>query len=507
MKTTKMLTILVLTLGLIFCSARVSEAAEMGTAFTYQGYLYDANHVADGLYDFQFKLYDSLADGNQVGSDVNKPDVDVVDGYFTVKLDFGSGIFDGDARWLEIGVRQGELEDPNAYTVLTPRQKVMPTPYALYAKTAGGDNDWMVSGNDMYSIPSGNVGIGTTSPEKKLDITSESYADLGIGLNIKSLGGTSWDINNDGGVFKIVENATCGQEFGNNTRIAVVGNCIGSPYGGNIGIGTTSPETKLHVYEPSSSDVYMSVEASSSDGEAGVQLRNPAGGWDVFANNGDGDFGIAHALSERVLTIKKTTGDVGIGTVTPASRLDVQGGDLHVSGSGDFSGSYLRTYGNLIANAEIYKQGALPVYINDDLSVSGFGDFSGFLRTYGNLIANGEIYKQGASPVYINDDLDVNGSIYQRGGLLHADYVFNSDYELESIDEHSEFMWQQKHLPAIPKAKVDEMGQEVVEVGAHRRGIVEELEKAHIYIEQLHKHINALEERLVKLESRLNTAQ
>ena len=170
MKTVKILTILVMALGLMVCSAKVCEAGPMGTAFTYQGRLIDANDAADGLYDFKFKLYDANSDGSQAGSDVNKPDVDVIDGYFTVELDFGSGLFDGNAVWLEIGVRPGELEDTNGYTVLSPRQEVTPTPYALYAQTAGSDNDWMVSGNDMYSIPSGNVGIGTMNPSATLDV-------------------------------------------------------------------------------------------------------------------------------------------------------------------------------------------------------------------------------------------------------------------------------------------------------------------------------------------------
>lgn len=89
--------------------------------------------------------------------------------------------------------------------------------------------------------------------------------------------------------------------------------------------------------------------------------------------------------------------------------------------------------------------------------------------------------------------LDVNGSIVQRGVSLHADYVFEADYELESISEHADFMWNNKHLPALPKAAVDEKGWEIVEVGSHRRGIVEELEKAHIYIEQLEKRLQKLE--------------
>jgi len=86
--------------------------------------------------------------------------------------------------------------------------------------------------------------------------------------------------------------------------------------------------------------------------------------------------------------------------------------------------------------------------------------------------------------------LDVNGAIYQRGGLLHADYVFTDDYLLESIEEHSEFMWNRKHLPAVPKAKKDEEGSDIIEWGEHNRGMLEELEKAHVYIDQLNKSLN-----------------
>ena len=89
--------------------------------------------------------------------------------------------------------------------------------------------------------------------------------------------------------------------------------------------------------------------------------------------------------------------------------------------------------------------------------------------------------------------LDVNGTIYQRGGSLHADYVFETDYALESIEEHSVYMWTHKHLRAVPAVEYDENGLEMLEVGAHRRGILEELEKAHVYIEQLNERIKVLE--------------
>ena len=133
MENVKKLSILVLVLCLIFSWANISEAAVMGTSFTYQGHLYDSNNVANGIYDFQFKLYDANVGGVQIGGDVNAPDVDVIDGYFTVDLDFGGSMFDGDGRWLEIGVRPGNQDDPNIYTILTPLQNITPVPYALYA--------------------------------------------------------------------------------------------------------------------------------------------------------------------------------------------------------------------------------------------------------------------------------------------------------------------------------------------------------------------------------------
>ncbi len=158
-------------LAVALALAKVTKAAPLGTAFTYQGHLYDNNNVANDIYDFQFKLYDDpdVVIGQQIGSVVIVRDVDVIDGYFTVELDFGSSVFDGNARWLEIGVLRHSIEyDPFAFTPLSPLQEITPTPYAIYARTAGADNDWMLSGNDIYSIPSGNVGIGTSTPSYRL---------------------------------------------------------------------------------------------------------------------------------------------------------------------------------------------------------------------------------------------------------------------------------------------------------------------------------------------------
>jgi len=122
------------TLMSVISSVHITVVREStGTAFTYQGRLLDGGGVADDLYDFRFELYDAPTTGTQLGRIIDVEGLDVIDGYFTVELDFGEGVFDGGGRWLEISVRPGQSNDPEDYTTLSPRQRIMPTPYALHA--------------------------------------------------------------------------------------------------------------------------------------------------------------------------------------------------------------------------------------------------------------------------------------------------------------------------------------------------------------------------------------
>lgn len=134
-------------------------SAPTGSGFTYQGHLSDGSAPADGLYDFEFKLYDDAAAGAQVNATVTADDTPVNDGVFTANIDFGVGAFGGGARWLQIGVRPGN--SAGAYTPLTPRQELSPAPYALalpnvYTNEAinfvGVGRDFRISGNEVFGV-------------------------------------------------------------------------------------------------------------------------------------------------------------------------------------------------------------------------------------------------------------------------------------------------------------------------------------------------------------------
>jgi len=174
MKRITLISILVFGLTTAVSQASTDVSVPVGTAFTYQGRLLEANGPADGLYDFQFKLFDdpNVAFGNQLGTTIEVNELDVNDGYFTVELNFGDNVFNSGELWLEIGVRRSITG--GSFTVISPRQQITPPPYALYAASPSSngfsDNDWQVVGNDMYAIPSGNVGIGTTMPLVTLDV-------------------------------------------------------------------------------------------------------------------------------------------------------------------------------------------------------------------------------------------------------------------------------------------------------------------------------------------------
>jgi hypothetical protein len=120
-------------LALSTVNLQFSTACAQGTVFTYQGRLNDGGQPANGTnYGMVFYLYNVPAGGTALGN-LGIASVTVSNGLFTTPLDFGNQ-FDGTPRWLEISVQK----NGGSFTTLTPRQQLLPTPYAILAGTAGG---------------------------------------------------------------------------------------------------------------------------------------------------------------------------------------------------------------------------------------------------------------------------------------------------------------------------------------------------------------------------------
>lgn len=117
--------------ALLIWSGTQLWAEPIATAFTYQGQLAFQGSPANGDYDFQFGLYAVESDGIAVATTVQVDDIPVVDGIFSVVLDFGPGVFTDEQLWLEIAVR--DALSAGSFTTLLPRQPITAAPFALRA--------------------------------------------------------------------------------------------------------------------------------------------------------------------------------------------------------------------------------------------------------------------------------------------------------------------------------------------------------------------------------------
>jgi hypothetical protein len=248
------------------------QAAPVDTSFTYQGRLNDGGSPANGEYDFRFILYDALIGGSQMGITVFSDDIPVTDGLFTVALDFGNP-YDGRGVWLEASVRSGG--SAGGYTVLDPRQKITPAPYAIYALDAD-----LLDGQHASSFASADH-----------DHWGETWSGSGFGLTLNSS-------DNDG------------------LRVS----------GGNFGVYVNSPGSDgVHIDSPGSGGVHIDspggrgvrVYSAGSDGffalspeQDGVRVES-AGRWGLYVISA-GDHGVAIANAGQDGVYIDGAGDDGV---------------------------------------------------------------------------------------------------------------------------------------------------------------------------------------------------
>ena len=207
-----------------------------------------------------------------------------------------------------------------------------------------------------------------------------------------------------------------------------------------VGIGTTTIDAPLHVQ--SGSDLLSIFE--STDANAGIQIDSPNDGYSVvffaeggtnkwslgkLANNSD-KFSIYDEVNNTPRLVIDTDGDVGIGTTSPSTALEVSG-TLTVGNAALESNQF--RINNTGGYAQIELGGSSGAFI--DMKTPFSDDYDGRIITDGNgldiimagaskdirLMTNGtERFKVEDTVVTSSVSMTVNGSITVADNIIHS---------------------------------------------------------------------------------------
>lgn len=213
----------------------------------------------------------------------------------------------------------------------------------LLAGTIANDLDWTYVGNDIYNNNTGNVGIGLINPSGKLTVFGNNRNDLTLqtsdnissnGLAFQNAGGAyTWsvyrnDAGNNAADFRIAGNTASGPE----TLTSSLIDYLTIEAGGQVGIGTTTPDAELHVVQPAGGPSKILIESNSL---ALLQLNdnrnNALYNIELGRNATAGDLTFRSNSGEQMRLT--ALGNLGIGTTNPQEKLHVGGAIRMVDGS------------------------------------------------------------------------------------------------------------------------------------------------------------------------------
>ena len=374
------------------------------------------------------------------------------------------------------------------------------------------------------SFPSsGNVGIGTTSPSGNLHVlqsaNDHAYSVLERSNNgyqafrsfrpagTVSITNPIWlmgmkqsspdfEIQTYNGVnsterLYIQTNGNIGVGTNNpQSRFAVVTNNLGGTSGETVNI--TSYETGIGSYVSGGSyntskvNIYTYRNSNGNDwltASTRIQQRIDATdmGYIEF-NPVGGSWGLALGSNSGEIMRLSNSGNVGVGTTSPSSKLHIVDGNNYVK-IGDVNGS---------STSVIELTDVSPVQIEGfeaDLRFTTSGTERVRITSGGNLGIGT------ASPA---EKLSVNGNIVTKKVKVTqtgwADYVFHPTYKLPPLKEVESYIKQHQHLPDIPSAKeVEENG---LDLGSNQAALLKKIEELTLYVIEQNKRIEQLEKKI-----------
>jgi hypothetical protein len=377
------------------------------------------------------------------------------------------------------------------------------------------DNSSTYSSNSFSSGNStvaGRLGIGTITPATLLqmvgttDLSPTTHGLMVLGAtNASNIGIDQNEImaRTNGVASTLYLNHEGGNIVFNGTNTA----------GGNVGIGTSTPTSILSLGGTAARTFQMERNTTTSTAGQGLTISS-GGAIAGTANLAGGDLTLKSGIStgtgtsaihfltstagasgstDRTPSEKMTilgSGNVGIGTLVPARRLDIRGSDdgtPQIRLSGSAAPQYYWEFGEeSLSTGDFFLDYMGSSGIKHPLRIKTSGYIGiGTTNPDALLTVNGTIHAKEVK-------IDLSGSF--------ADYVFEKNYSLKPLSEVHLYIKDNGHLPDIPSAEdVKKNGMNVADMQVK---LLQKVEELTLYAIDQQKRIEALEKELREVKNK-----
>ncbi|WP_272151114.1 hypothetical protein [Tenacibaculum aiptasiae] len=355
--------------------------------------------------------------------------------------------------------------------------------YTEYNGTPGSEK--------MVIQSNGNVGIGTTSPQDLLNLHNPDQTS-NIGLKItrgNENHGLRLGVNNTHAFLWTTENQNLVLATSDKERLTVTS-------GGNVGIGTTSPQDLLNLHNSDqTSNIGLKITRGNENHGLRLGVNNSyAFLWTTENQN------LVLATSDKERLTVTSGGYVGIGNSSPSTKLDV-GGELKTN------------WGRLVLRdnslEEWYTNGPARLavnYLGYQKGDSQFRDYTIYNgKRVGILHVSGEQESVGiGTENTFGYKLAVNGKIGAKEVKVEVnspwpDFVFEKNYNLPTLKEVENHIKEKGHLKNIPNAK--EVEKNGFFLGEMDSKLLQKIEELTLYTIEQEKKLNAQKEEIENLKT------